>query len=186
MRDNTRSPWLLAASAAFLLNGCVSMEEFGCDMHETQTRGTKPQTTYELTEAKPGQPPARMLPAGSVPQVPVFSISFKPGYTKPCTTLTLHKNVVLMRSNDRDVVITEVREMYADDGTLIIPASQDITEQVMRSGHYLATTELPIPRNAPPGKYKVINKLIYEKRGDHRTNTTLARSEGYFYIIPLK
>jgi len=91
---------------------------------------------------------------------------------------------VLLRSDDPDVVITEVREMYAEDGTLIIPASQDITEQVRKSGHYLATTPLPIPKTAPPGKYKVISKLLFERRGDRRPPVQIARAEGFFYIIP--
>jgi hypothetical protein len=176
-------PMLLALIAA-LLGGCASMEEYSCDMHEQQTRGEKPVTTYRLVEIKPGQPAARILPAGSVAQVPTYTMSFVPGFTKPCTTLSLYKDVVIYRSNDADVVLNEVREFYAEDGTLIATSTQDITTQVRTSGTYVATTPLPVPKGAPPGKYKIISKLLFERRNDRRPAVQLARAEGFFYIIP--
>jgi hypothetical protein len=167
-----------------LLAGCAGMEERSCEMHEAQTRGTKPVTTYTLTELKPGEAAPRALPVGSVPMVPTYKLAFKPGYTKPCTTLTLQKDVVILRSDEASVLLNEVREFYAEDGTLITTSTQDISTQVKRSGAYVASTPLPIPKSAPPGKYKIVSKLLFERRGDHRQPVTIARAEGYFYIIP--
>ena len=167
-----------------LLGGCASMDNFSCDMHETQARGTKPVTTYTLTDPKSGEAAFRSLPAGSIAQVPTYRIRFKPGFTKPCTTLTLHKDVVIQRSDEDNVLLNEIREFYAEDGTLIATSTQDISEQVKRSGTYIATTPLPIPKSAPPGKYKIVNKLLFERRGDRRAPVPIARAEGFFYIIP--
>ena len=81
-------------------------------------------------------------------------------------------------------MLNEMREFYAEDGTLIATSTQDISEQVKKSGAYIATTPLPIPKSAPPGKYKIVNKLLFERRGDRRAPVPIARAEGFFYIIP--
>jgi len=168
-----------------MLGGCASISSFSCDMHESQTRGVKPVTTYTLTTPQ-GSAAPRTLPAGSVAQAPVYKITFKPGFTKPCTTLTLHKDVIIERSDEAGVILTEIREFYAENGTLITTATQDISNQVKRSGAYVATTQLPIPKSAPPGKYKIVSKLMYERHGNRRAPILISRAEGNFYIIPLE
>jgi len=185
MKDiaTNRHAALFVLLLASLLGGCASISNFSCDMHESQTRGVKPVTTYALNTPQ-GSAAPRSLPAGSVAQAPVYKITFKPGFTKPCTTLTLHKDVIIERSDEAGVILTEIREFYAEDGTLIATSTQDISEQVRKSGSYVATTPLPIPKSAPPGKYKIVNKLMYERRGDRRAPVSIARAEGFFYIIP--
>ncbi len=116
----------------------------------------------------------------------MYVLGFRPGFTKPCTTLALHKDVVIHRSSDSDVVLNEIREFYAEDGTLIASTTQDISAQVQRSGNYIANTPLPIPKTAPPGKYRIINKLMFERRGSSRPPVQIARTDGFFYIIPLE
>lgn len=167
-----------------LLGGCASMEEYSCETHEAQTRGTKPVTTYTLMAPRTGEAMSRALPAGSTAQVTTYKLTFKPGFTKPCTTLLLHKDVVIQRSDETNVTLSEIREFYAEDGTLIATSTQDISEQVKRSGSYVATTPLPIPKTAPPGKYKIVNKLLFERRADRRPSVQIARAEGFVYIIP--
>lgn len=185
MKDiaSIRNTALLVFFAA-MLGGCASISEFSCDMHESQTRGIKPVTTYALNAPKGDETVRRALPTGSIAQVPVYKLTFKPGFTKPCTTLTLHKDVVIQRSDETNVTLNEIREFYAEDGTLITSSTQDISDQVKKSGTYVATTPLPIPKSAPPGKYKIVNKLMFERRGERRAPVTIARAEGYFYIIP--
>lgn len=168
-----------------LLAGCVTTDDFACDMHESRMRETKPLTTYRAVSPKPGQVAPRALPVGSIPQAPTYSMTFKPGFTKPCTTVTLRKDVVILRSNHNDVTLSEIREFYAEDGTLITSSTQNISDQVKHSGIYIATTPLPVPRNAPPGKYKIVSKLQAERHGDRRP-TPVAKAEGFFYIIPPK
>ena len=174
----------LVAVLGVLVHGCASMDNFGCDVHAQNARTTKPITTYRPAPPRPNAAPAYSLPAGSVAQVSTYKLSFRPGFTKPCTTVTLHKDVVIQRSEETQVVLNEVREFYAEDGTLIATATQDISEQVSKSGAYTATTPLPIPKSAPPGKYKIVSKLLFERRGERKPASLVARAEGFFYIVP--
>lgn len=183
MKDHPRF-FSLAMLTLVGLTGCASIENFSCDMHENRSRGVKPFTQYQLQEPKPGQVAPRTLPTATLAQAPTYKLEFRPRYTHPCSTLTLHKNVVLLRSTDNDVVLTEIREMYAEDGSLITSHSQDISDQVRKSGAYIATTPLPIPKAAPDGKYKVVSRLMQERRADRRPAVPVARTEGYFYILP--
>ena len=177
-----RSLPLLTALA--LLAGCAGTSDSACERHEERTRGTKPQTTYKLIAPKSGEAAVRTLPPGNVALAPTYRIQFKPPYSEQCRTITLYKDVVIQRSNDRDVEFSEVREFYAEDGTLITSYTQDITAQVPRSGKYVATTPLPIPKNAPPGRYKIVNKLLYERPTTGRSPVQIARAEGTFFIVP--
>lgn len=169
-----------------LLQACATVDDFGCDVHEQNARTTKSITTYRPAPARPNAAPVYSLPAGSVPQVTTYKLTFRPGFTKPCTTVTLHKDVVIQRSDEAQVVLNEIREFYAEDGTLITSATQDVTGQVTKSGSYTATTPLPIPKIAPPGKYKIVSKLMFERRGERKPASLVARAEGFFYIIPPK
>ena len=177
---------LILLLATLLLGGCAGLEQRSCDAHEERNRGVKPVTTYSALDAAAGQPASRNLPAGSVPIVTVYKLSFKPGFTKPCTTLTMHKDVVIQRGAADDTVLNEIREFYAEDGSLIASSTQDVTAQIRNSGHYNATTPLPIPKAAPPGKYKIVSRLMYERRANSRPAVQIARNEGFFYIIPLE
>ena len=177
-RFSTLSIALLAAG------GCATTQEQDCARHEQEVRETKPATIYRIVEPKPNQPAWRTLPSGSTAQVSTYKLSFRPPYTTTCHTIALHKDVVIQRSSDADVILTEIREFYADDGSLITTSSEDITDQVKRSGNYVATTPLPIPKAAPPGKYRIVNKLVFDRRGKGRAPVPIARGEGYFYIVP--
>lgn len=167
-----------------LLGGCASMDNFSCDMHEQSARGAKPITTYTPVEPKPNAAAPYTLPAGSNAQVSTYKLTFRPSFTKPCTSISLRKDVVIQRSDDAQVVLNEIREFYAEDGTLIATATQDVSAQIKKSGAYLAVTPLPIPKSAPPGKYKIVSKLMFERHGDRRPAALIARAEGFFYIIP--
>jgi len=174
----------LLGAVLLTLTGCAALDERACDAHEERMRGVKPVTVYRAVNPKPGQSAPKALPAGSTPIVSTYTLSFKPGFTKPCTSLDLVKDVVIQRGPDRSLVLNEIREFYAEDGTLIASNAQDISAQVTVSGVYVATTPLPIPKAAPPGKYRIVSKLMYERRGFSRPALQLARAEGYFYIIP--
>jgi len=165
------------------LAGCVTDSGMSCDQHEARVRTIKPVTTYEFAKLPAGQTAPAALSAGLPPRAPMYSMKFVPGFTKPCTIITIHKDVVVLRSLDRNLSFSETRKFFAEDGTLITTTTQNVTGQITRSGKYTATTPLPIPRNAPPGKYKIVSELQAERRGDRRV-MPLARAEGYFYIIP--
>lgn len=183
---SSRNASLLVLLLSGLLGSCASIQDFSCDMHESQSRGVKPFTTYTLIATPKGSREPEILPAGSVTQAPVYKISFKPGFTKPCTTLILHKEVTIRRSGEPGLVMNEIREFYAENGTLITTATQDISDQVKKSGRYIATTPLPIPKTAPPGKYKIVSRLMYERHGRRQAPIEITRADGAFYIIPLE
>jgi len=172
--------WIPVLLVVAPLSGCVTDGQMSCDKHEARVKTIKPVTTYALA---PGNPTIRTLSAGAPPQAPTYVMKFVPGFTKPCTIISIRKEVVILRSLDRNLNFSETRKFFAEDGTLITSTTQNITDQVARSGKYIATTPLPIPRNAPPGKYKIVSELQADRRGDRRL-MPLARTEGYFYIIP--
>lgn len=175
---------LAAATVLLLLGGCAGLDERACDAREAENRGVKPVTTYRLAALPPGQTEPRNLPAGSVPMVSTYKLSFKPGFTKPCSDTVLYKDVVIQRGPGDDLVLNEIREFYAEDGTLITSNAQDVTAQIRQSGNYVATTPLPIPKKAPPGKYRIVSRLMYERHGSGRPSIQIARGEAFLYITP--
>lgn len=170
--------------ALLLLAGCAGLEERACEQREIENRNVKPITTYRLAAPPPGQAQPRNLPAGSVPLVSTYKLSFRPGFTKPCSGTVLYKDVVIQRGPGDDLVLNEIREFYAEDGTLITSNSQDVTAQIKQSGYYAATTPLPIPKKAPPGKYRIVSRLMYERHGSGRPAIQIARGEAALYIVP--
>lgn len=175
---------LTVATVLLLLGGCAGLEERACDQREIENKGVKPVTTYRLTRLPPGQAEPRNLPAGSVPLVSTYRLTIKPGFTKPCSAAVLHKDVVIQRGPGDDLTLNEIREFYAEDGTLITSNAQDVTAQIKQSGNYVATTPLPIPKKAPPGKYRIVSRLMYERHGSGRPSIQIARGEAFLYIIP--
>jgi len=171
---------LVLGTVLLFLAGCAGLDERACEQREIENRGVKPVTTYRLVEPQA----AKNLPAGSVPLVSTYKLSFKPGFTQPCSDTVLYKDVVIQRSGGDDTVLNEIREFYAEDGTLITSNTQDVTGQIRQSGSYVATTPLPIPRKAPPGKYRIVSRLMFEKHGSGRPAVQIARGEGFLYITP--
>lgn len=177
---------LLTAALTLCLSGCVTTDNLGCNVNAQSPRNAKSVTTYKPARSRPNAAPPYSLPQGSVAQVSTYKLSFRPGFTKPCTTITLVKDLVIQRSDEGQVMLNEVREFYAEDGTLITSTNQEISPQVLKSGAYTGTTPLPIPKSAPPGKYKIVSKLLFERKGDRRPASLIAHAEAYFYIIPPK
>lgn len=175
---------IVLATVLLVLGGCAGLEERACDQREIENKGVKPVTTYRLAALPPGQAEPRNLPAGSVPLVSTYKLSFRPGFTKPCSGTVLYKDVVIQRGPGEDIVLNEIREFYAEDGTLITNNAQDITAQIKQSGNYVATTPLPIPKKAPPGKYRIVSRLMFERHGSGRPAIQIARGEAFLYIIP--
>ena len=104
--------------------------------------------------------------------------------TRPCRNLRIDKRLFLQRRDDPDFVLRERSEFYAEDGTLIVSNTQDLTQQLLRSGYYIAADALPIPEDAPPGNYRLVTKLLLSKRG-RATVFLLASAEIRYRILPL-
>jgi hypothetical protein len=183
-----------AIGSALLLSACAGFDVrdlFGdeCSRYESRTKSARYNTLYKPapkpadakgdSRAKPGKP----LPKGVLAMVPVYKMSFDGDKIQPCSDLTMRKEIVVQRDESPDLIIKEIREFYAQGGTLITTNAEDISEQLAASGTYQAVTPLPIPRNAPSGKYRIVSKLTVESKTGKKVQQ-LARVEGQFYVVP--
>lgn len=119
-----------------------------------------------------------LSPAHSV-RVQVYRVYANRYRIRACGSLALRYEVVLARRGE--MVLREVREYYAEDGTLIANNSEDVSRQLPVSGRYTRSATLPIPAAAPLGRYRVVSKLLVKKPGDARF-AQLGRAAISFYV----
>lgn len=184
----TLCPSLLLQRAALwgvcllALSGCAGLSDYACTLQESRAQSSDLSTHYRYSgsAAGGGQPPRGM----SV-KVTHYSVALNVDRIAPCTTLSIIKEIRLLRTAQSNIQIRETREFYAEDGTLIASLTEDLTSQLGRSGQYSAVTPLPIPRAAPPGRYLITSRLTLERKGERRTQL-LSAAEASFSIIPRK
>lgn len=116
--------------------------------------------------------------------VRLYEIKPEAAEIQPCRNLMINKRLFLQRKGDPEFVLRERSEFYAEDGTLIVSNTQDLTQQLLRSGYYIAADELPIPEDAPPGSYRLVTKLLLSKKGQTAV-FLLASAEIRYRILPL-
>ncbi len=104
------------------------------------------------------------LPAGVAAATRAYTLKVNTAQLRPCGTLVMQKDVFLQRSNDPTLVLKEIREFYAQDGTLIAKQSEDVTAQLPNTGMYRGSLTLPIPALAPAGRYHIVSKLVLQKK----------------------
>jgi hypothetical protein len=121
---------------------------------------------------------------GVYAMVRLYEIEPEAPETRPCRNLLINKRLFLQRKDDPDFVLRERSEFYAEDGTLIVSNTQDLTQQLPRSGYYIAADALPIPEDAPPGNYRLVTKLLLSKKG-RTTAFLLASAEIHYRILAL-
>lgn len=119
------------------------------------------------------------LSAARPVRVQVYRMHANRYRTRTCGHVELLHDLVLARRGE--VVLREVREYYADDGTLIASNSEDVSRQLPTSGRYTRSTKLPIPAAAPPGRYRVVSKMLAKRPGDGRF-VQLGRAATSFYV----
>lgn len=112
-------------------------------------------------------------------RVQVYRLHAKPYRTRACGSVALRYELVLARQGE--MVLREVREYYADDGTLVANNSEDVSEQLPASGRYTRLATLPVPAAAPVGRYRVVTKLLVKKPGDSRF-IQLGRATTRFHV----
>ncbi|MDA8360867.1 MAG: hypothetical protein M0Z44_02545 [Gammaproteobacteria bacterium] len=108
-----------------------------------------------------------------------YSVFAHPARGPLCGTITLHKRLSVMRGPG-DLHIAEVRDFYHGD-VLVAVHTARIGAQVSGSGRYTADVTLPIPGNAPLGRYTVVS-LLYARWGNGPP-TRLASSRTHFQVI---
>jgi hypothetical protein len=181
---------LTVIGSALLLNACAGFDVrdlFGdeCSRYESRTKSARYNTLYKPASKSPdaGAKPGRPLPKAVLAQVPVYKMSFDGDKIQPCSDLSIRKEIVVLRGESTDLLFKEIREFYAQNGTLITTNAEDISAQLATSGRYQTVTPLPIPRTAPPGKYRIVSRLTVEAKTGKKV-LQLAKVEGVFSVVP--
>lgn len=174
----------LIFAGGVLLSGCAGFPGFGgmnCAQFKEASQDADYATHYRLLEPET-KTLARQLPPlsrGAVAAVRVYEMRVEPYTTRSCNHLKLHKEVHIQRRAGK-WRLEEVREFYTFGGTLIATRTESVGNQLAHSGFYAGSTLLPIPEKAPPGRYRIVSKLVLKSGG--RT-TVLARTSASFQVI---
>jgi len=187
-----QAPPVIVIAVALMLAGCAGLDMFNdeCSRYESRTKSARYNTLYKPAP-KPADAkidartkPDKPLPHGIVAQVVVYKMVFDGDKIKPCSDLSIRKEIVLQRTAQSDLLLREIREIYAQDGALIATNAEDISEQLTASGVYQTITPLPIPRSASPGQYRIVSRLTVETAAMKKP-IQLAKVAGVFHVIPL-
>ncbi|MFQ5994026.1 MAG: hypothetical protein ACE5K1_02935 [Acidiferrobacterales bacterium] len=157
-----------------------------CQLHKWRTQDLHYKTTYTFAagETKTALKRYPSLPKRGVLAIArLFEVGSDVKQVKPCRNLSITKRLFLQRRDDTAFVFTEVNEFYAKDGTLITTNKQDVTNQLMRTGYYVAANLLPIPEHAPPGRYRLRSKLLLTRKGRKQT-FLVASADTEYEILP--
>ncbi len=173
---------LVLAAAVLLLSGCAGFRESSCEQFRETRQETDYTTQYRLLESDTAARRFKPLPKGAVAVVRQYKMEVNTPEIKPCNHLKIQKEIYLLRKNDKNLVLEEIREFYTADGVLIATKSEFVGDQMRTSGYYAGSTPLPIPEKAPPGKYRIVSKLVMKRKNASRA-TVLARASATFQVI---
>ncbi|HKQ29736.1 MAG TPA: hypothetical protein VJS66_00480, partial [Burkholderiales bacterium] len=156
MRSTFRSWFYFAVlTVALSLGGCTAIRPQTCEQFDAKRK----QTNY-ATEYRPnGNAGIKPLSKGQAIAVD-YELRVDTSHARPCTHVTISKELTLARRADIAFTIEEAWEFYTEDGTRITSKQENLTQQLRWSGRYTASVPLPIPRGAPPGKYYLVSTLI--------------------------
>ncbi len=172
---------------ALLAYGRFAEASLQCKLYQWRSEKAHYETTYRYSaeQTKAARETYAPLPKKGIFAIArLYEIAPEAATTKPCKNLAVTKRLFLQRKNDPDFVFREIIKFYADNGTLVATNIQDLSEQLPRTGYYLAADLLPIPENAPPGRYKMVSELVLTKKG-RRQAFLLASAQIEYEILPL-
>lgn len=178
---------VLLTGATLLFSGCATFRETTCAQFEINRKEADYTTHYrfEETESETAARNFKSLPKGTSAMVRLYKMRIDTPKIKPCNHLTIQKEFYLQRKAGGNLVLEEVREFYAADGALIATKVEIFGSQLRTSGYYTGNTDLPIPEKAPPGKYRIVSKLMLKGKNANRS-TLLAKSSVDFQVISRK
>ena len=184
--SNHRLAFILAG-CVLMISGCAGFREMSCAQFEENRKEADYTTQYHFQESESETAASnfKSLPKGSSAAVRLYKIRVDTPKIKPCSNLALYKEFYLQRKTGRSLALEEVREFYTADGALIATKVEAIGNQLRTSGYYSGDTILPIPEKAPPGKYRIVSKLVLKnKNGSHPT--LLAKTSVNFQVMARK
>jgi hypothetical protein len=160
---------------AILLGGCALFRPpTTCDQFDA----TRKKTNYATEYRRDGNASVKPLNRGQAIAVE-YDVQVGTSRARPCSHVTIRKELTLARRADIAFTIEEAWEFYAEDGTRITIKQENLTNQLRQSGRYTASVPLPIPRSAPPGKYYLVSTLTAKSKAG---SETLAKTSTSFDV----
>ncbi len=177
--------WL--GAACLLLSGCLSLREETCADFENNRKQLDYTTQYDFLEHESDSAAQnfKRLPRDTIAAVRLYKMRVEPVKTQPCHHLTLHKEIYLQRQNKSKIDLEEIREFYTAKGVLIATKTESVSDQLKTTGYYLGDTLLPVPKNAPPGRYRVVSKLVLKNK-DKTKSILLSKATTSFQVVARK
>ncbi len=163
-----------AVSLVLAAVGCVPLP---AHPHRTSAAGCRVGTAWSTAYARTHI--LGMLAPGEI-QVLHYRLLVRPRRGRPCGSLVLTKELALRRGTG-PLHIVEIRDFYTH-GRLVANHRAFIGHEITGSGVYEARVTLPIPRQAPPGRYEVVS-LLYARWGQG-SPTLIARARTRFTVAP--
>jgi hypothetical protein len=153
--------FLSCAFAAALLSGCATWAPDQCEQFEHVRRSTDYNAAYvySRTETQRAEQNFARRPRRADAVARWYTLRLNRSTTHACEHLYLIKDLYLQRSGEA-LTIEEQREFYTAQGQLIATKRENVTDQLPKTGYYIASVPLPIPRGAPVGRYRVVSRLI--------------------------
>lgn len=178
---------VVLAGSTLLFSGCASFRGMTCAQFEENRKEADYTTQYHFQESESETAASnfKSLPKGAIAAVRLYKIRVDTPKIKPCSNLSLYKEFYLQRKTGKRLALEEVREFYTADGALIATKVEAIGNQLRTSGYYSGNTILPIPEKAPPGKYRIVSKLVLKNKNSSRA-TLLAKTSVNFQVIARK
>ncbi len=170
--------------SSLLASGCATIHEETCQQFEENRKDTDYSTQYQFSESD-SETAARNfkpLPRGANAVVRLYRIHLDPPRVKPCRHLTIRKEIYLQQSARLNRTLEEVREIYTSDGTLIATKTESVGDRLRTSGYYTGETLLPIPENAPLGKYRIVSKLVLKTKKKSQA-IVLTKTSASFQVL---
>jgi hypothetical protein len=184
-----REDFIRAASvlgALLLAAGCATIRVDDCARFEQERKDTNYATRYERSESESSEASKhyKPLPKGALAVVRLYRVRMNSAQTPPCRHVNIEKELYLQRAPGNGFVLEEVREILANNGTLIAAKTETLSSQLAATGYYTATVPFPIPDKTPAGKYRLSSRLVLRAKGGEPV--MLARSTTQFTVQPAK
>ncbi|MDO8597287.1 MAG: hypothetical protein Q7R45_11770 [Sulfuricaulis sp.] len=175
---------VILVGLSLLASGCATIHEETCEQFEENRKDTDYSTQYQFSESdsETAAKNFKPLPRGANAVVRLYRIHLDPPKVKPCRHLTIRKEIYLQQSARLNRTLEEVREIYTSDGALIATKTESVGDRLRTSGYYTGETLLPIPENAPLGKYRIVSKLVLKTKKKSQA-IVLTKTSASFQVL---
>jgi hypothetical protein len=175
---------VILVGLSLIASGCATIHEDTCEQFEANRKDTDYSTQYQFSESdtETAAKNFKPLPRGANAAVRLYRIQLDPPKVKPCRHLTIRKDIYLQQSTRLNRTLEEIREIYTSDGALIATKTESVGDRLRTSGYYTGETMLPIPENAPLGKYRIVSKLVLKMNKKSKV-IVLAKTSVSFQVL---